>query len=179
MKAFNQIIKPAEFWTPDLNRTKPQPFPGRFPTRWSLLFYEVTKRGNYKIAWQYVGKPNSALVNRIWPFLSKHGSMLLVEFDKGGAFKQTWKNCPRGEFTTQTLNHTLSAFYYPWQPDAVGVAFFAHWAKPGTGSRGIEFGKRRFFVYSPYPKMDDLAGIERLRIYRQWLRRVNPWNGAI
>src|SRR5271168_63294 len=170
MKTISAITRRPAFWQVDPARTKAMPFPGRYPTRWHLIFLSAPK----KVLWQYEGKPNKLIIPKVESFLKKHGTMWLCEYDRGGCFRYTWQSTPRKmPFNVYGLN-SLAAWYYPWAKEGSGSEFFRAW-RYGVQHKMILSQGKKFFVYSTIKEM--LMGesnIQLLREYRTWLRKVDP-----
>jgi hypothetical protein len=173
-----RLTKKPGFWQVDIKRTRPMPFPGRFPTRWHLAFYGQDGK---TLVWKYQGKPDPQLFSKVYKIGSKQrGWMFLAEYDRGGAFRHTWQGCPRGSWSVGNINSMLSHFYYPWYPggmEQVGNDFFYSWSHP-CFPKQVMFGGKKFSVYSGIKKMnvmDNEEYVQRLRDYRAWLKKSNPW----
>jgi hypothetical protein len=148
MKHFNNIAKNKDFWQVDIHRTKIKPFPGRYPTRWRILFTDV----NQKILFDRITKPNSLIINGIIKKATHtNGYLTLFEFDRGGAFRHSWKPLPRvSGFGIGWHSPAIIYCYYPWHTSLTD--FFGPWLVP-TFSKQMKLGKKTFFVYSPYGRM--------------------------
>lgn len=151
----------------DQARTKTAPFPGRYPTRWRILFHGKTTD------WQVITKPNPLLINLI-KRVARHakGVLEIQEFDRAGVFRYVKANTPRKLIGVTGFNPVLIGRYYPWEGLVNMEEFFWNWQNP-VYSKLIKLGKQSFFVYSSYEVMWNEAGFQRLRDYRTWLKRQN------
>jgi hypothetical protein len=169
MRPLQTLYDNPRFWEVAHDRTKPEPFPGKFPTRWRIRFLSQDKN---RIIWEYLGKPDPLRIGRV-TFLMKHPGIICAdEFDKGGVFRAAARMCPRHELVIQSYNPHVSYFYYPWHSTTNG--FFDMWETPLYHKKGI-LDKHSFFYYSPYQEMFGEAQIQRLKEHRLWLRKLNLW----
>jgi hypothetical protein len=126
--------------------------------------------------WVYDGKPNPLLIPKVKRFCGLQGSVKVSEYDQLGVFRFAHHATPRSALMIQYYSPGPSYFYAPWSK--LVEDFFDPWRTP-LFAKLIEHENHRFFIHSPWEKMDDAAGIENLRSYRAWLRKENPWKQLI
>lgn len=125
----------------------PDPFPGRYPTRWLLVCQDRGKR-----VFQYWGKPNPAVMLKFLKLLrtTQPYDALLAEADRTGFFRlrvltTPWKNFipPDG------ANNVLQYAYYPWNSHN---DFFGPWRKSALLKRFVSKMQHQFVCYVPADK---------------------------
>lgn len=168
MKPLNELYKKPEFWKVELARIKPNPFPGRYPTRWRLVAF----RGE-RLVFDYIGRPS---LTQMWRFKSfarrTRGHVMFAEFDRSGVIRWGMLKTPTRGFGLTQAHHTLLAFYYPWHDAST---LFNPWESP-IFHKEIRLTGHKWWVYSPYGKMVGISDYaELLRAYRTWLRKQNLW----
>lgn len=117
MKTFT--IKEVIKWRLNENRNDPKPFPGNFPTRWCIVgdYYRHRAKNGPRVKHRklrYLGKPNSAIAGKVTKLARSGlygGTILFIEFDRGGPIKQTVRHIP---FRTLSDSHAtlLTNLYY-------------------------------------------------------------------
>ena len=167
MKLLKRIYELPGFFAVDLLRTRMDPFPGKYPTKWALRWERDGQPD-----WMYVGKPNHIIMLKVLRFAAKEaGHLTLCEFDKGGAIRSAALALPRYEFRVRVQNPMLAYAYYPFNlmDDFFPGRYGALYSKLG------QFGEHKFFFYAPYLKFSGEAAMQRLREYKSWLRKTNQW----
>lgn len=164
MKNLKHLYKNPAFWLVDQNRNKVSPFPGRYPTRWRVVFFE-----GIKTVFDYIGKPSPTIVAKIDALNKRKGTLVLAEFDRLGTFRQLMRGTP-GIMALHYYNGIAAYLYYPWH-SSIGE-FHGPWRAPVHLKRVLLDG-RSFAVYSPFEKMLP-DQVEPLREWKTWLRRTNP-----
>lgn len=150
----------------DGHRTKPKPFPGRYPTRLVVGF--VKKNGQLQRT--YVGKPCKAALDLVTKFCQQKGGIVISEFDRGGAIRVAQRVTPHNPLTIKVSNRNLllERYYHPFmaQDSADVLQVWRH----KTFSKIIATKRHgKFIVYSPFEKMDDDWSRRLIQEYRQWL----------
>lgn len=169
MRDLEKLYEDAGFWQINPVRMMVKPFPGKFPTRWRVRL--CTSHGKWIT--DRVTKPNRDQMLRIID-RARHldGVIELTEFDRLGAFRSLCRHTPREEFGIQKHAGSIAYFYYPWHQTS---DFFGPWYNQ-VFHKEMQMNKTHFFIYSPYEKMGvDEALIQKLRDYKTWLRKANPW----
>jgi hypothetical protein len=171
MRDLAHYYRNKKFWDGDAGRKRILPFPGRFPTRWKVVYYENLKDllVPMKAVFQYIGKPSQEIINKVATFKQK-GYIYLLEFDRLGAFRYAYRPTPKDEYFVQGYAANVCYAYYPWS--AYADEFFCMWRHPLFIKR-VLFNGNQFNMYSPYEKMSGLAETQMLREHREWLVKTN------
>ena len=182
MRDIRDICNKPGFWEFHQGRSRPQPFPGRYPTRWRLLFQKTEYNepdelfGHSVVVFDVITKPNAAWIKRINKYCRYDGAVALTEFDKGGPIRACYRSTPRANYSLTQLAESLAKFYYPFTGHSGD--FFEPWSIP-CYSKLLTLGRRSFYIYSKFEKMDKEPQFHYLREYAQWLSVTKPWNALI
>lgn len=167
MKQLKDLMKAPDFLRIDPHRTKVNPFAGKYPTRWYVVFEQPGRQKPET----WVGKPSLTIARWIERCLKKCGFLCVYEFDRGGAFRSATHMTPNRNCGVTNLAPKVGYFYYPWEDMSGGLNY--PWARTAVFHKQMRLDKRVFFVYSPYKTM---AGHQSsLKEYTIWLRKTNPW----
>lgn len=143
MRTKYNLARIKDFWKVNVNRTKPEPFPGPHPLRWRLIYHQGSK-----LLFNYWGKPNPLLIKKITR-LAKNtkGTLFFAECDRGGAIRTFLHDAPwNPPFNVNYNNATLVYNYYPWSPVR---DFFGPWRNSCYSKFMVPKKGRPFFIYSP------------------------------
>lgn len=169
MKTIRQLLKQPGFFNVNPARIKPMPFAGKYPTRWGVAFF----KGQNLEKEIYLMKPNGMTPrivrkkSQIWD-----GTLCLCEFDRGGVIRFLMRPTPRTSFSVQSCHALLCGVYYPWHQTAGD--FFQPWYFPVFYKR-MMFRNHSWNIYCPYEQMNTPEFTQKLRDYRSWLSKQNPW----
>lgn len=150
------------------DRTKPEPFPGRYPTRWAFRF--IPEKGSEVT---YAGKPCLTVRNQMLKLVYAHpGWIQFSEWDKGGAIRICSSHTPAQYMRVTGLRaRLLEQFYYPWSMLDGGDVLKA-WRSPIYPKRILRRAYS-FVIYSPFEKMDCPEYLEYVKGYKTWLGKNN------
>lgn len=165
MQTNSQLKTSRNFWIISSSRKTIMPFPGPYPTRWRLIIQ--TDEGRLL---DYNGKPNPQLISKVERIAASahRGDILLMEYDRGGAFRGCLKHTPHGPaFNLSAGNDTLKYAYYPFTPTG---DFFGLWRSKVWLKRLVTRKGQVIYVYAPWEKHD--AHITEIEAYFQWRRSL-------
>lgn len=158
------VLKPHFFYV-DPHRITYDPFPGRYPTRWSIVLNDRKEKEIFR----YFGKPDSTVAHRVKHLIKTNvGHISAAEFDKLGAFRFLGRGTPRVDLHVQYYSLVPCLRYYPWGSGSGD--FFCNW-RSQQFPKLFKLGKKAIFAYSPHNSLvADERMIELCRNYRRWLQ---------
>jgi len=130
-------------------REKVKPFPGRFPTRWKILFNGtgIDKSKTF----DYFGKPNRDIAMMLSWLLPRHAGLFQAwEFDRLGAFRYGYLSTPKNYAKVTAKSSAVCYFYYPFH--TTSSDFFAPWVTGKVFPKWMILD-RKFAIYTPYERM--------------------------
>lgn len=145
----------------------PKSFPGRFPTRWRIVFkYQEGKR---KRVWRYFGKPDRRIADKLNRMCNKlKGTAWTMEGDKNGVIQQGYCRTP-SPYVPMAMYSNVARFYYPW--NLYDNMVISNWGGQGFGRMQITFKGKKWVVYSRVQRAAD----DTLGAHKKWLEKSFPW----